>query len=220
LLSDRRRSGHPLGVVGAGAAGVAYGMENERFHREAVGFGVDGAEEGADFPRYQAFDRFAELGDGCVLKERADVTHALVFVGLDEVALGGCERALERAYKRVGAGPVCAHLRGAASELVLVEAHHLAGDAGEIGLSVAVEFLRCSVVVGHGRAWFRFGGSVRTALFGRAPSRWPRGCARLPSPPRLARCPDSLQAAWASGREAVAIEPSAMADRADDTHLP
>ena len=51
----------------------------------------------------------------------------------------------------------------------------------------------------------------------------PKSAFRAPWPIRSLQRnggPDSLQAARASGREVVAIEPSAMADRADDTHHP
>src|SRR5215207_157020 len=80
------------GQLGARRAFLAFGVEDEGLHRQAVDPGVDAALEGADRAARDAFDGLTELADGRVLKGHPGVAQALVLAQLDEVALGGRER--------------------------------------------------------------------------------------------------------------------------------
>ena len=59
LAAAGTRLSRALRVVGAREAVIAGRMEDERFHREAIGFGVDGAQDGGDLATGEAFDWFA-----------------------------------------------------------------------------------------------------------------------------------------------------------------
>src|SRR5690242_41102 len=106
-------------------------MEDEDLGRKSLRGRVDPADECLDLPARQACDGLTELGCVRVLEEQSRLAQPLVFANSDQVALGGGERVLERADKRVVSRPLAPRARRATAKLFLVEVNHLVRDVRE-----------------------------------------------------------------------------------------